>query len=196
MLVFGRGRRGLTETETELVTRRDGGFVEVAVVDVEAFGEVVVAGDDAGAVIAGGFGDGVGELSGGGGRAVEDVDQAVSALLAGDAGPNNGDDVGEGEDGFHDHRTDAVDDDNGLLVHGCDGADESVARMPGVEIIAVAGVAFDCDVTLARVGVDEDDSGCRRRSCRCTSASAVCGRCSDGSAVLCRLSLDSIKRSN
>jgi hypothetical protein len=44
------------------------------VIDVQAFGVVVVAAYDCGAVVGFTFGDGVGELAAGRGRAVEDVD--------------------------------------------------------------------------------------------------------------------------
>ena len=47
----GEERRGLTEAETELVTRLDVVFVKVPVVDVETFGITVVSSDWAEAVI-------------------------------------------------------------------------------------------------------------------------------------------------
>jgi hypothetical protein len=42
-----------------------------------------------------------------------------------------------------------VHDDDDVLVGGCDGFDELVAVVPGVEVVAVALVAFDGDVALA-----------------------------------------------
>jgi hypothetical protein len=46
----------------------------MSVVDVQAFGVVVVAADDRGAVVRFSLGDGVGKLAAGRSRSVEDVD--------------------------------------------------------------------------------------------------------------------------
>lgn len=47
--------------------------------------------------------------------------------------------------------------DDGLFVDGCDCFDEVVAVVPGVEVVAVARVFLDFNVSFARVGVYVDD---------------------------------------
>ena len=89
------------------------------------------------------LGDCVGEFARGGGAAVEDVDEGVAGFLARETGPDDGDDVGGGEDGFEEEGADGVDYYDGLSVGGGDGGDERVATVPGVEVDTVAGVTFD-----------------------------------------------------
>lgn len=83
-------------------------------------------------------------------------------------GPDDSNDVRVLDVGFQDQGSNAVDDDNGFLVHGCDGFDEVVAVVPWVEVLSVAGVALDGDVAFSRVGVDVDDCDLGILSCRCT----------------------------
>ena len=64
-------------------------------------------------------------------------------------GPDDSHDVRVLDVGFQDQGSNAVDDDNSFLVHGCDGFDEVVAVVPGVEVLSVAGVALDGDVAFS-----------------------------------------------
>jgi hypothetical protein len=70
-----------TKSKAELEARFNVVLVKPAVVDEEVPG-VVVSANDACAVIAGLFGDGVRELPAGRGNAVENISEAVSGFLA------------------------------------------------------------------------------------------------------------------
>ena len=164
----------------------------MAVVNVQPFRVIVVAERDGGVVVGCLLRDGVREFSAGGFRAVEDVDEAVAGFLAGDADPDDGGDVGFGEDGLEDEGSDGVDDDDGVGVVGGDGRHEGVAVVPGIEIVAVAGVAFDGDVTFAGVGVDEDEGGACVARCGSTKCRVVGVRECDFGAVSSSLGVDCI----
>lgn len=49
---------------------------------------------------------------------------------------------------FDKDRPDAVHDDDRVLVHTCYLLYKCVSVVPRVQVIAITGVAFDCDVTL------------------------------------------------
>lgn len=148
----------LTETETELISGRDVALVEVSVVDVEAFGIAVVAACDLGSVVAFALANCVCKLTAWAGRAVEDIDEAIAAFLARQTSPDDADDVRGGEDAFKDDWTGAVSYNDDLLVDFCDGSDKLVAVVPRVQVVSIAGYAFDLDIAFAGVGVDEHKS--------------------------------------
>jgi len=52
-----------------------------------------------------------------------------------------------------------MDDDDGVVVCGSHGFDESSAIVPGAEIFPVACVAFYCDIFFPRIGCYEYDGG-------------------------------------
>ena len=79
--------------------------------------------------------------------------------MAGDAGPQDGGDVGvRGVVGEQDWA-DGVDDDDSVVAERGDVHDQVVAALPQGQVVAVALVAVDDDVSLPSVGVDEDDRG-------------------------------------
>lgn len=47
---------------------------------------------------------------------------------------------------------------NCVGAHISNSDDESVAVVPGKEVITVTGIVFNGDVALARVGTDEDET--------------------------------------
>lgn len=63
--------------------------------------------------------------------------------MAWETGPYDGDYIWEGEDHLEDYGADAVDYDDGVLVHCGDGGDEAVAVVPWVEVETVSGCSFD-----------------------------------------------------
>lgn len=103
------GEGGVRQPEAELVAGRDLVVVEGAVVDEEALGEVVLregaglgARVEQGAEVLLGVRDGVGEAAAGVDVAVEDVDEGVAGFLAGQAGEEDGCDVGVVDPGVDD----------------------------------------------------------------------------------------------
>ena len=122
------------------------------VVNKQTLGIAVIPAGNRSPVIRLRFRDGEGELAARASGAIKDVDEAVAGFLAGDAGPDHGDDVGEGEDRFEDDGTDGVDHHDGVLVYSCDGGNERVAAVPRVEVVSVAGVAFDLRVLDVGLG--------------------------------------------
>lgn len=61
---------------------------------------IIITRSDAGTIIRSLFRNCVWEFSGGGSGSVEDICETGSTFLSGDSGPDDGDDAGEGEDGF------------------------------------------------------------------------------------------------
>lgn len=105
----GVGEGGVRQPEAELVAGGDVVLVEGAVVDEEALGEVVLregtglgAGVEEGAEVFLGVRDGVGQAAAGVDVAVEDVDEGVAGFLAGQAGEEDGCDVGVVDPGVDD----------------------------------------------------------------------------------------------
>ena len=203
----------LTQPVAKFVARTDVGLVEVAVVNVEPLGIAVVARLNSRAVIGCGLCDGVGQLAGRGGGAVENVGEAVAGLLTGKAGPDYGLDIRLLENRLEDQGADGVDDYDRVLVGAGYGGDELVAvsevsevntpkpgrdlpRVPGIEVVAVSCIPFDSDVALATVGRNEYNRsisfGSRRSRSPC-----IIGRGSDErSAVRSCMALNRIKRRN
>lgn len=117
------------------------------VVDEQALGEVVsqFCGPRC-AVILFRFADCIGQLPTGRLVTEQDIDEGMSAFLTGQTSPDDGDDVGLCEDRLEGDGPDAVDDDNRGRVGPRDSLDQGVPIVPGVEVVAVAGVVFDCNV--------------------------------------------------
>lgn len=162
----GEGEVCVGETVAEGEARHDVVLVQVAVVDVEALGEGVLRLADgeaseaqAGREVAFCLWDAVGEFAARRDVAVQDVGERAASFLAGQVGEDDGLDGGEVDPVLDEDGANGVDDDDDGRVGGGGLLDEVVAAVPGVEAgaVAVAVVAFDGDVVLARVGVDEDD---------------------------------------
>ena len=136
-------KRGIAQPKTEFISRSNTILIETSIINEKALRIAIIAIYDCGPVIGRLFRDCVGQFAGGGGAAVEDVDEGVAGFLAGETGPYDGNDVGGGEDGLEEEGADGVDYDDGFFVGGGDGGDEGVAVVPGVEVDTVAGVAFD-----------------------------------------------------
>lgn len=109
-------------------------MIEMTIIDKDTLGILVVSApsDPLRAIVRFLFGNRIGELPARSNVAVEHISQGIAALLAGDAGPHDGDDVRLSEDGLQNDGAGAVHDDDGLLVGGCDGLDEVVAVVPRV----------------------------------------------------------------
>lgn len=69
-------------------------------------------------------------------------------MFAGQAGPEDGGDVGGIVPGVYEDGADGVDDDDGVVAVCGYGFDELVAVFPDGEVVAVAGVVVDGDVAL------------------------------------------------
>lgn len=86
-----------------------------------------------------------------------------------------------------------MDDDYHVVVGMGGSLDKLVAVVPGVEVVTVASVSFNCDVSLTCVGSDENYRcvclGSSRGSSRCLVSSAG----NDSRPVLCGLLLDGIE---
>ncbi|GKT85992.1 LOW QUALITY PROTEIN: hypothetical protein Ct61P_03842 [Colletotrichum tofieldiae] len=181
------GGGALTQPETELVPRLDAGLVKVAVVDEDALGKVVLASPGyGGAVVGGALANGVRQLSVGVRRAPEHVDERVAGLLRPQPGPHHGLDARLREDRLEDDGPRAVDHDDDVLVRRGHGAHELVAVVPRVQGVAVANVAVDGDVPLARVGRDEDEGRVRAGRRRGALLRVVAAARRDRGAVLRR----------
>lgn len=82
---------------------------------------------------------------------------------------------------------------NRLLVDCSDGGNKSIAVVPGVKIVTVACVRLNCDVALARVGVDANDGELGVLSCCSALLSVVVGRGGKGCTIILSLSLDGVQ---
>jgi hypothetical protein len=63
------------------------------------------------------------------------------------------------EDRLENDGTYRVHNNNDVLVDRCDGFDEVIAVVPGIEVVSITRVALDRDVTLAAVGRNKNDGG-------------------------------------
>lgn len=132
---------------------------------------------------------------------VEDIRDGVAALLSGDAGVDNGSNVGVLVPVVDEHRTDGVNDDHGVVALAGDVLDQSVAVVPDREVVAIAQVPIDTDISFSCIGVDEDE-GHASDVRNATSKSGDLGVCVvvndrlDGAAVAPDLSLDGFQRSD
>jgi len=147
-------------------------------------------------IICGCLGDCEGKFSRGGNGAVENIDECGSGILTGDTGPDYSYDVGEGEDCFEDEGSNRVDYDDGVLVDGGDGGDESISGVPGVEVLAISYGTFDLlsvlecpfmwkmhydggktysDVSFTGISIDENNSCGSGTGDRCSRGSSVGG---------------------
>jgi hypothetical protein len=70
----------------------------------------------------------------------------MSAFLARQTGPDDCHDVGLCEDRLQCHGANAVQDDDGRGVRAGDSLYERISIVPGIEIVAVTFMAFDCYV--------------------------------------------------
>lgn len=75
------------------------------------------------------------------------VHQSITGLLTGNTSVEDCGDVGMIDPGFHKDGACYVHDDDGVGAVGCSGVDEGFAAVPESEIVTVAGVAVDGDVT-------------------------------------------------
>ena len=139
---------GVGEAETELVAHGDVLGVEVAVVDVQLLVEPGLPVVDAGGVDGGGGGsvvvgaverDGVGEVAGRVDLAVEDVDDRVSGLLAGEVGSEDGGDIGVVGEG-KEVDSGRVGDNDGVVASLGNVVDNLVTVPVNVEVLAVGGL--------------------------------------------------------
>lgn len=126
-----------------------------------------------GSIVGSLFGDCVRQFTAWGRNAIEDVDEAVArfltysrlAPLSGkkieehtrQTSPNHSDHVRVINIRLENERSNAVDDDNCLLIHRGDGLDKIIPIVPRVKVLAVTSILLDLDVTLARVRVDVHD---------------------------------------
>jgi len=132
-------------------------LIEVSVINEEPLRIIVVSVDDRRSIVAGLFGDGVSEFAAGSCTSIQDFGECCSAFLSRDTGPHDRYHIGAGENGFQNHRPDTVNHDDGLGVHRCDRLHQCVAVVPRVEVVAVACVAFDCDVAFTGVRINKDN---------------------------------------
>ena len=152
---MGYGSR-LTKTETKLISGLNIVLVKSAVVNEESLGEPVIAVDDIGTVVALLLRDSVRKLAIGGSGAVKHINKAISALLTGKASPNNSQNVCVGKNTLENYGSNAVNNDNHLLVHLGNCSDKVVTLVPRIQIWPVTTDTFDFDVALTRIGVDEN----------------------------------------
>lgn len=151
-------RKRLTQSETKFVPRLDASPVKVAIVDKDALGKVILERlEHSSAVVGNTLANRIRQLSVGVRRAPEDINQRIASLLRPEPSPHDGLDAGLREDRLEDDGSDAVHHDHDVIIHRRRGLDELVAVVPRVQRVAVANVAVDGDVALARVRRDEDE---------------------------------------
>jgi hypothetical protein len=83
---------------------------------------------------------------------------------------------------------------NRLLIDCSDGGNKSIAVVPGVKVVTVTYVRLNCDVALARIGVDANDGELGVLGCCSALLSVVVGRGGDGCTIFLSLSLDGVQR--
>lgn len=87
--------------------------------------------------------------------AIEHVDQGVATLLTGQAGPDDGSDVGVIIPPVDQDGPNTVNNHNRVVAVADNSVNDGLAVLPQSEIFAVTLVAVDTDETLSRVGVDK-----------------------------------------
>lgn len=91
--------------------------------------------------------------------AVEDVGDSIAGLLAWDTSPDDGGHVLMIIPGLDQDGTNSVHDDDGVVALRGDSVDKSVAIVPKCEVVTVALIAIEDDITFASVCVREDNAG-------------------------------------
>jgi len=160
--------RGVRETVAELVDGSLVELVEVAVVNEDSLDEVVLRStraivrlvDHVGwAVRAASLAPGERSLSTRVDLAEEDVRDSIAGLLTRDTGPDDGGHVLMLVPGLNQDGTDSVHDDNGVVALGSNSVDESVTLVPKGEVVAVALIAIEDNVSFTSISVGEHDAG-------------------------------------
>lgn len=129
-------------------------LIEVPVVDEQALGEVVgQLGGPRCAIILFGFANCIGQFSTGRLVTEQNIDEGMSAFLTGQTSPHDADDVRLREDRLESDGPDTVNDDNRRRVGPGDSLDQGISIVPGVEMVAVTGVVFDCNVSATALGL-------------------------------------------
>lgn len=155
---------GVGKTETELVDGLNLLLIEGSVVNEDALLEILLRDGGVGgvqnisAVVRALGGHGEGKLSTRVDATVENVGNRVARLLARNTSPQDGGNVGVISVLLNQNSADRVNDQDGVIAGSRNVSDHFISALPESKVVAVTKVVIDCNVALAAITVNKDDS--------------------------------------